>query len=83
MAEATETTIAMRVHVAGPPEKRPADSRAGWEWSQSCLTCDMRLDTGAWWLLGARIYELADGRLTTEPPPGSGYDTAPRCLPED
>lgn len=81
----TETAIATRVHVAGPPEKWPTNRRRpGWEWQQRCLRCDCVLSrTGVWFLLGAEVHELTSGRLTTEPPPDSHADSAPHCAPED
>lgn len=80
---ATTPTVALKFHVAGPPEREPYDSPAGWRWAQRCLRCDCRLDTEAvWWVLGSTVYELDDDRMTTEPPPGSSPDSAARCSPD-
>jgi hypothetical protein len=68
----------LAAHVAGPPEKEPADTKAGWRWAQRCLRCDCEVYTGgAWWKLGSHVYELEDGRFTTELPPG---EDAIACL---
>lgn len=83
MAQAA--AVATRLHVAGPPEKWPTPQRkAGWEWQQRCLRCDEPLSvTGIWWRLGTAVYELDDGTLTTEPPPGSHGPSAAPCAPEE
>lgn len=81
----TATAVAARSHVAGPPEKAPTPNRkAGWEWVQQCLRCDALLGaSGVWFLLGATVYELTDGRMTTEPPPDAHAESAARCQPKD
>lgn len=82
--ETAPTLTAVRSHVAGPPEREPHDTPAGWRWAQRCLRCDGRLDTEAiWWLLGSTVYEMDDGSMTSEPGPDAAIDSAARCAPED
>lgn len=78
-----EAQVAVRAHVAGPPERERRDNAAGWDWTQRCLRCDTEVYAGEWWLLGATVVELGDGTMTDEAPPGSAPGSAAPCQPED
>lgn len=77
---ATELLTATAQHVAGPPEKDPTDSAAGWVWVQRCLRCDRQLGLQAgFWPLGAIAIEYANGSLLRAYQPK--VETVPLCEP--
>lgn len=58
------TIHATCTHHAGPPEKEPHDSEAGWTWVQRCLRCDVELNlAGGFWDLGAVVIEYSTGSM--------------------
>ena len=82
MATAPSELTAILLHVAGPPEKQPDRSPAGWRYVQRCLRCDREIETrDAWFKLGSAVYEIGDGGFTSEPKPGQHAGSAPRCRP--
>lgn len=59
----TTTATAVRIHVAGPPEREPADNQAGWTYVQRCLRCDALLTTANWHELGTPVAELTNSGM--------------------